>query len=281
MNRPLGIAVVFVLLVTVPASLAAAPAPHPRIVALMPSLVEDFFAVGAGAHVVGVSAYSDFAGAKGLPVVADFSSVDAEKIVSLHPDVVVGIPAQARLVEPLKRAGIRVLLLPDDGYADIFSNLAAAGDLSGHAREADALTSKLAAETKEIRTQTYSFKRRPSVFVVLGTGPIWTAGKKSYIATLISLAGGRNAAGDLDASYGQYSPEALLRDQPDAIVTDPSVRLDAVLQNEPWRSLNAVRLKHVFTVDPAAMLERPGPNYNEGLRWLVERLTPLATDRRS
>ncbi len=277
MNRPLGIAVVFVLLVTLLASVAAAPVPHPRIVALMPSLVEDFFAVGAGAHVVGVSVYSDVASAKDLPVVADFSSVDAEKVVSLHPDVVVGIPAQARLVEPLERAGVRVVLLPDDGYADIFTNIIAAGDLSGHAREAGALRSKLAAETKAIRAQTRSFKRKPAVFVVLGTGPIWTAGKKSYIATLISLAGGRNAAGDLDAAYGQYSPEALLRDQPDAIITDPSVHLDSVLQNEPWRSLNAVRSKHVFTVDPAAMLERPGPNYNEGLRWLVERLTPLGT----
>lgn len=265
------------LLAALLALIAAGPAPHPRIVALMPSLVEDFFAVGAGAHVVGVSVYSDAPGAKGLPVVADFSSVDAEKIVALHPDVVVGIPAQARLVEPLKHAGVKVVLLPDDSYADIFTNIATAGDLSNRAREAGELTSKLMAETKAIRAQTRSFKRKPSVFVVLGTGPIWTAGKKSYIATLVDLAGGRNAGGDLDAAYGQYSPEALLRDQPDAIVTDPSVHLDAVLQKEPWRSLNAVRSKRVFTVDPAAMLERPGPNYNEGLRWLVERLTPLAT----
>jgi ABC-type Fe3+-hydroxamate transport system substrate-binding protein len=220
--------------------------------------------------------YSDIPSAKGLPVVADFSSVDAEKIVALRPDVVVGIPAQARLVEPLKHAGAKVVLLPDDSYADIFTNIATAGNLSNHAREARELNSKLMAQTKAIRARTFSFKRKPSVFVVLGTGPIWTAGKKSYIATLIDLAGGRNAAGDLDAAYGQYSPEALLRDQPDAIVTDPSVHLDSVLDKEPWRSLAAVRSKHVFTVNPAAMLERPGPNYNEGLRWLVERLTPLA-----
>lgn len=257
--------------------IAAVPAPHPRIVALMPSLVEDFFAIGAGAHVVGVSVYSDVPGAKGLPVVADFSSVDAEKIVALRPDVVVGIPAQARLVAPLAHAGVKVVLLPDDSYPAIFTNIATAGDLSNHTREAGALTAKLVNETNAIRAHTRSFKRTPSVFVVLGTGPIWTAGRKSYIASLISLAGGRNAAGDLDAAYGQYSSEALLRDQPDAIVTDPSVHFEAVLQSEPWRSLNAVRSKHVFTVDPASMLERPGPNYNEGLRWLVERLTPLAT----
>jgi iron complex transport system substrate-binding protein len=248
-----------------------------RIVALVPSLVEDLFAIGAGPQVVGVSVYSDIAAAKRLPVVADFSSVDAEKIVALRPDAVLGIPAQARLVEPLKRAGIHVLLLSDDGYDDIFTNLLAAGSVSGHKREAEAVVAQLANQTKEIHDLTRGFKRTPSVFVVLGSGPIWTVGPRSYIATLIALAGGRNAASDLDVAYGQYSAEALLRAQPDAIVTDPSVHLDAVLDREPWRSLRAVTLHHVFTVDPAAILERPGPRYNEGLRWLVARLTPLAT----
>ena len=65
-----------------------------------------------------------------------------------------------------------------------------------------------------IRAETHAFKRTPSVFVALGTGPIWTAGAKSYLATLVELAGGRDAAGDLDAAYGQYSAEALLREQP-------------------------------------------------------------------
>jgi len=258
--------------------LAASPAPrNARIVALVPSLAEDLFAVGAGPQVVGVSVYSDIAAAKGLPVVADFSSVDTEKIVALHPDVVIGIPAQARLVQPLKNAGIEVIFLPDDSYDDIFTDLLAAGALSGHRHGAELLVARLSQETSQLRALTRGFKRTPSVFVVLGTGPIWTVGPRSYIATLIALAGGRDDAGDLGVAYGEYSAEALLRAQPDAIVTDPSVHLDAVLDREPWRSLRAVTLHHVFTVDPPAILERPGPRYNEGLRWLVDRLTPLAT----
>jgi len=258
--------------------LGASPAQHnARIVALVPSLAEDLFAVGAGPQVVGVSVYSDLAAAKDLPVVADFSSVDTEKIVALHPGVVLGIPAQARLIQPLKSAGINVVLLPDDTYDDIFTDLLAVGAVSGHRQEAGLLVARLSQETDRIRALTRGFRRTPSVFVVLGSGPIWTVGPTSYIATLIALAGGRDAAGNLGVAYGQYSAEALLRAQPDAIVTDPSVHLDAVLNREPWRSLRAVTLHHVFTVDPAAILERPGPRYNEGLRWLVDRLTPLAT----
>ncbi|HEV7178443.1 MAG TPA: hypothetical protein VGN11_01125, partial [Candidatus Baltobacteraceae bacterium] len=70
--------------------------------------------------------------------------------------------------------------------------------------------------------------------------------------------------------------EALLRAQPDVIVTDPSTGLRNVLQNEPWRSLRAVQQHHVYMISPADVLERPGPRYNEGLAWLIERLAPLA-----
>lgn len=257
---------------------AAPPKTAQRVVALMPSVVEDLFAIGAGPQVVAVSSFTDdVPQAKGLPRVADFSSLDAEKIVALHPDLVIGIPSQDRLVEPLRRAGIAVVLWPDDTYAQIFTNLATAGALTGHKAEAAALIARLQRETARLRARTHAFVRRPSVFMALGSGPIWTTGANSYIATLIGMAGGRNAATDLHVAYGEYSAEALLRLQPDLIVTDPAIRLDAVLEREPWRSLRAVQLHRVYAVDPAAILQRPGPRYNQGLLWLIDRLAPLAT----
>jgi ABC-type Fe3+-hydroxamate transport system substrate-binding protein len=93
---------------------------------------------------------------------------------------------------------------------------------------------------------------------------------------LIQLAGGTNAAGDLHAPYGEYSAEALLRHQPDILLADPATRLASSLDREPWRSLRAVQLHRLYELDPDVIV-RPGPNYNEGLQWLVERLTPLAT----
>jgi ABC-type Fe3+-hydroxamate transport system substrate-binding protein len=248
-----------------------------RIVALMPFVADDLYAIGAGSQLVAVSSFTDDPRAKALPRVADFTSVDAERIVALHPDVAVGIPAQARLVDPLRRAGIDVVLLRDDAFADIFTNLQAVGAIAGHQKEAATTIARLRNTTMQLHARTRTFARKPTVFVVLGSGPIWTAGSASYIDTLIGLAGGINAARDLRAAYGQYSAEALLRAQPDVLVTDPAIRLDAAIDREPWRSLRAVRQRHVYTVVPAAIIERPGPNYNEGIRWLVERLTPLAT----
>ncbi|MDE2482812.1 MAG: ABC transporter substrate-binding protein [bacterium] len=259
------------------AAVAPARAGDVRIVALVPSLAEDAFAIGA--HVVAVSNFTDdIAGARGLPRVADFQSVDVERIVALHPDVVVGIPSQARFVAPLRRVGIRVVLVADDGYDDIFRDIRMLGTLAHHERRAAELVRSLQAQTAALVARAHAVHGHPSVFVALGTGPVWTAGAGSYVAHLIELAGGRDAASDLHAPWGAYSDEALLRAQPDAIVSGPGTRLADVVGTEPWRSLRAVREGHVFTT-PNARIEdalfRPGPNYNEGLRWLIARLSSL------
>jgi ABC-type Fe3+-hydroxamate transport system substrate-binding protein len=260
------------------ASLAAAPA-RPRIVVLVPSLAQDAVAVGAAAQVVGVSKYTnDVTALAHVPVVADFESVDTEKIVALAPDVVVGIPSQARLVAPLAQAGIRTVLLPDDGYGDIFSDLRAVGALSGHAAQATVAIAHLQRETAALHASVRG-RLHPTIFIVLGTQPIWTAGRGSYLTTLIELAGGRNAAADLEQPYGEYSEEALVRAQPDALVVDRAVDVRELRNREPWRSLKAVREGHVFATDQriADALFRPGPRYIEGLRWLIARLSSLST----
>jgi len=252
------------------------PPQQRHVVSLIPSLTEDLFAIGAGPQVVAVDQISaQLPAAHKLPVVGNFSSINTERILVLHPDLVVGIPAQERLLQPLARAGIAHTLLRDDSFDDLFTDLERLGALSGHTSSAHALQKQLRARTKQL-VRGMHHKRVPSVFVVLDTNPIYTAGRPSYIATLIRLAGGRNAADNLAPAYASYSAEALLRLQPDALISDPSAHLEAVLHNEPWRSLHAVSNHHVYIVDPADILERPGPRYNEGLAWLIARLAPLA-----
>lgn len=262
-----------------PRAIARATVPPRRIVALVPSMTEDLFAIGAGSRVVGVSEFTDYPpAAKRLPVVATFASVDAERIVALRADLAVGIPPQARQANDLRRAHVRTLLLPDDTYDDIFADLRTLGTATDHERDASALIARLRARTASLVRSVPRRARRPSVFVVLGTAPVFTVGNGSYIAALIAMAGGRNAADDVRAPYARYSAEALVARQPDLLVVDPSVRLDAVLSRAPWSVLRAVRAHHVYTLPDAAILERPGPRYNDGLAWLM---TAIASAARS
>ncbi len=240
----------------------------------MPSFTEDLCAIGARAQIVGVSQYGRSAGCARLaPEVANFASVDAEKIVMLHPDAVVGIPAQRMLTAPVRRAGIATVFLRDDSYGDIFTDIRALGKMSGRSAQAQEVVASLERRTRALGASEH-FARRPRVFVVVQAQPIWTVGPQSYISTLLSLAGARNAVTKLPLPYAQYSAEALIRLQPDAIVAGSDARLQSLLHGEPWRSLRAVREHDVFITDPD-VLERPGPHYNEALSWLIERLRPL------
>jgi iron complex transport system substrate-binding protein len=252
--------------------------PVKRVVSLVPSITEDLYAVGAGDKVVGVSAYTDYPPqAKALPEIATFASISTERIVALHPDLAVGIVAQGRLVDDLRRANIQLMLLHDDSYADIFNNLIALGVVTDHRRNAEEYVRRLHARTAAILRSVKPRKRKPSVFVVLGTAPIFTVGKGSYIDTLIAMAGGRNAAGDVNAPYARYSAEALVARQPDVLIADPDIHLRDVLGQAPWTALRAVREHHLYMLPDAAILERPGPRYNDGLAWLVATLAHVPT----
>ena len=268
-----ALALVAVLALCACASAAPARDDVPqRIISLIPSLTEDLFAIGAGPSVVGVSEYTDYpAAAKALPVVGGFASVDAEKAVALHPDVVVGIEAQRSQAADVRKAGLRTVLLRDDGFDDIFRDIESLGLLTARLDTARALNDRLRARTLALMRTVRKRERRPTVFIVLGTGPIYTVGESSYIGKLIGLAGGVDAATIADP-YGAFSAEALVAAQPDVIVADPTVQLQSVLDRPPWNALRAVRAGRVAYLPDAAILERPGPRYNDGLAWLIATL---------
>lgn len=270
-------------LVILSACVAASRAPRPpenaqRIVSLVPSLTEDLFAIGAGARVIAVTQADNYPPqVKRLPAVASFSSVDNEAIARLHPDVVVGIPAQERLTAPLRAGGIATVFFRDDSFDDIFADITGLGALTGRVAPARRLIADLQRRTKALQRNIVPRRQRPNVLVVVNTRPIIVAGERSYISKLLELGGAQNAAASVAQAYPMLSAEAVLAQQPDAIVTDDQTQLRAVLDEEPWHSLRAVRARRIFTLDKrqADVFERPGPRYTEGLSWLIARLKTL------
>jgi iron complex transport system substrate-binding protein len=256
-----------VLALLLAAALTMTPAPH-RVVSLIPSLTEDLFALGVGAEVVGVSEFSDYpAAAKKLPHVASFTSVDAERIVAMHPDLIVGDASQESTIEPLLRAKLHVELFHEDSVTEVYAVVHRLGALLGREAQAEGLVANMRATTARLREHV-DRSHPKSVFVVLDVAPIYTVGKRSYINSLIEMAGGRNAA-DVNEAYGRYSAEALLALQPDVIVADPAVGFQSAENREPWRSLHAVQRGNVEMIPDPGILLHPSPRYNAGLEWLI------------
>jgi len=115
-----------------------------RVVSLSPALTEDLFAIGAGANIVGVDAFSDRpARALRIPRVGSMRTVNSEAIAELDPDLIVGIPYQAPNLRDLARLGVRTQTLPVDTLAEDFAAIATLGRLTGHAADATRLLTRI------------------------------------------------------------------------------------------------------------------------------------------
>lgn len=236
-----------------------------RVVSLAPALTEDLFAIGAGSDVIAVDAYSNRPSrAAHLPRVGSLREANAEAILALHPDLVVGIPYEAPALTALGHAGVRVVSLPLDDLAEDFTAIERLGALTGHARAAHALHERIARELGEIALGAAAAPVR-SAFVVLSTAPIFTAGPDSYIGELLRLAHLRNVVPKTGTAWPEYSAERLVIDQPQIIV-EPSPGM--ALSGAPWDRLRAVRDGHILTV-PEDDLLHPGPYVANVLRTIV------------
>jgi ABC-type hemin transport system substrate-binding protein len=91
--------------------------PH-RLVCLLPSVVDDVYALGAGADVVAVTDYTKYpAEAKAKPSVGLPLAPSMETILSLHPDLVLGSGDLNRMetLQQLEKLGIAVFMVSPHG----------------------------------------------------------------------------------------------------------------------------------------------------------------------
>ncbi len=236
-----------------------------RIVSLAPALTEDLFAIGAGTQIVAVDAFSNRpAAAKSLPRVGSMGGANGEEILALHPDLVVGIAYQARVLADLARAGRHVEVIPLDTLDQDLAAIDRLGALSGHPASAHALhariTTRLAALAAQART-------RPllTAYVSVGESPLYTAGPGSYIDDLLQLAHLRNIVPRSPTPWPQFSAEALVAAQPDVVIVPAPHR---ELTGIPWSRLRAVRARAIAAI-PEDDLLRPGPRVADVLAALL------------
>jgi ABC-type Fe3+-hydroxamate transport system substrate-binding protein len=248
----------------VPLVLAAlAVAAGLRIVSLAPALTEDLFAIGAGPNVVGVDAFSDRpAAARRLPRVGGMRDVNAEAVVALRPDVVVGIPYEAVHLADVARGGVRTEALPLDDLRDDLRAIERLGVLTGREAAAQRVVRTIRARLAALARDA-AHTRRLTAFVSLGG--MGSAGGGSYVDELLGLANLHNITGGVKRPWVAFSPEDLLHAQPDVIIVpDRGPSLDG----EPWSQLAAVKAGRIVRL-PEDDLLRPGPRVADVLAELI------------
>jgi len=240
------------------------PRPAQRIVSLAPGATAMLFAAGAGDRVVGTSDYSNEPeAAKAIERVGDSQSFDLERILALHPDVVVvwsggTSPTQ---VARLEGVGLRIYRHRLARLDDIAPSLLRFGRLTGTQAAAQAAATQVTQRIAALRNR-YLQAAPASVLLQAWDRPIYTVGRAEIMTDVIHACGYRNLYEDLADPGPAVTLESVLARDPDiilALAPDTNSARDWVAGWSTYASLRAVRSGRVLAWTDQR-LSRLGPS---------------------
>ena len=256
------------------------------IVSLTPATTEILFELGVGDRVVATDSASDTpAEAADLPDVADFSAVDVEAVVGLEADLVIAgglgfTPPDS--VTQLRELGIPVIVVYAPSVEAVYEDIELVGAAVGRGTEATDMATSLRSEMDAIAAAVVG-NEAPRTFYEIGytdaTGQIFAPAQDSFVAEMVTLAGGEPITTGDPASY-EIPLETLIAADPEIIVlgVNPfyAPTPEQVAARPGWDVMTALREDRVVTVQDTE-ITRPGPRLGTGLRNLAAAIHPDAS----
>ncbi len=251
-----------------------------RIVSTAPANTETLFSLGLGDRVVGVTSLDEYpAEVASITKVGDYQA-NAEAIVALSPDLVVGYSGNEEALAPIATAGTPVLILNPKNLDEIYANIAMVGEATGARTEATDLVASIKAQITAITEAAAAAGETPSVFYALDD-TLYTSGPGSFVDELLGLANATNVAAQPKAdgtpadAYPQFSAEQLVASDPDIILLSKLAftSVDKFTTDPRFSGLKAVQAGHVYLIDDK-ILTIPGPRIAQGLQILMEAVHP-------
>ena len=255
-------------------------APPRRIVTFAPSNTEIVFALGLGNRLVGVSGtFDDYP-----PEAMDIEEVggsgefgvdpNAEKLVSLDPDLMLAISGGDEWKRRLRDLGIPVFTLNATDFEDLLHDIGTVGALTGVPERAAALTARMSNRATELQAA-IADEPPVSCFFEVYFPPLTTVGPNTFIADLLARAGCGSVSTEASSDYPEWSVEDLVKESPQVylVASESGASPDAVAKRPGFRAITAVAEGRIFLID-SDLVSRPGPRVVEGLAALAKTLHP-------
>lgn len=242
-----------------------------RIVCLSPSGAEILYAVGAGDKIVARTDFCDYPQEiLGLPSVGGFdgNSISIERILSYKPDFVYGAKGMHDfIIEPLSALGIKTYLAESTGIETVLEEIEFMAELTGNKKKGVDCVEKIRSELPDITDSKAKF----GVYYEVWYAPYMTAGKKSFINSIIEMAGGKNIFGQIEDPYPMVSEESIILENPQVILipSQNGISLESVCQRNGWKNIDAVKNGRVYFVD-GDLISRPGPRIVKSINEIRE-----------
>ncbi len=255
--------------------------PATRVISLAPHVTELLFAAGGGSRVVGAINFSDYPeAAKAIPVVGSSSALDMERVLALRPDLLVVWQSgnTARQLEQLRQTGIPIFYSEPTRLEHVATSLTRFGQLLGSEPAAQEAAQNFRSKIAALEAR-YAKRAPVRLFYQIWDKPLYTLNNSQIASDAIRLCGGVNIFGQLPVKAPVVSTEAVLEQDPEAIIG--SVRDDSPAAGlhvwKPFKGMLAVRRGNLFS--PPESLTRAGPRMVAGVADLCEKLE-LARQRR-
>jgi iron complex transport system substrate-binding protein len=266
---------------------ASTPRRVTRIVSLVPAITEVLFAIGAGPKVVGVSSFDAFPPAvNALPRVGALLDPDTERILTLHPDLVITYETQGDIEKRFERAGIMVFSYRHSGIDGMLDTMRRIGEIVGSTQEASAAVRALQQRLASIRARVKGLPR-PRTLLVFERTPqtlrdLYVSGGTGFLNDMLDVAGAVNVFADITRESVQPSQETLIARAPEVIVEirakpiadDADARRDHAVWNT-LVSIPAVRQHRLYFLS-GDQLVVPGPRLADGAEMIARALHPDA-----
>ncbi len=265
--------------------LLSLPGPPQRIVSLAPGATAMLFAAGGGARIVGTPEFSvEPEAARAITRIGDSHGFDLERILALHPDLLVawsGGASAAQLV-PFERAGLKVYHHRVTRLDDLPRSLERLGALLHTEAEAQRAATALAARIEAIHAR-YRRASEPSMLLQVWDRPVYTLGAGQLTADAAEACGYRNVYAELHDAAPAVSLESIVARDPDVILALASDERTAQQWLEHWQALPALRAvrKHWVVSFVDARLSRMGPETVDATEALCEKLAKVAPTPRT
>ncbi len=256
--------------------------PHPqRVISLVPSLTEVLFSLGLDKQVVGVTDFSTYPpAARTKPRIGSFFNLNLEKIISLHPDLVVASMEgkQEKIILSLKKFHIPIYRVNPRSLNDIYRSISNLGEITGTLPQAQQVILSMKKQVGAVERRV-AHRPKKRVFYQVGVDPIVTVNGGTFAADLIRRAGGILVTEKNSILYPRYSIERVIADNPQVIIISsmsPKTNYRRFAGTwKKWRSIEAVRLHHIYVIE-ADLVDRPSPRIVFGLEKIARLLHPEA-----
>lgn len=259
------------------------PSKIERIISTAPSNTEVLVALGLSKKLVAVDKYSsNIEGIDKNVEKIDFTNPDAEKIISLKPDILIasGHNKTESGQDPFKaieEAGISVVYVPSsDSIEGIYKDIEFIADIMGEKPKGEEIVSGMKNQIEDIKKISSKITNKRKVYFEIGSQPnLFSFGNGTFLNEMIEIIGAENIFKN-EKAWISPTDESVIKSNPDVILTNESYISDAVEQikkRTPWKNVNAIKEGRVYLINGDAS-SRPSQNIIKALKEMAIAVYP-------